>query len=149
MALLSPLRAGASVSLIGFKDRTPAQRDENLEKALHTFSTGTLDTQIDRASTWIAGAWNLAANKIPGWKHIVEGKKSPEEVREEYLVGSGAALYVISGVLAACRLAGMDFKPVFDVVAELPWRKRDTRPARDPVTGEPTIEHTRSSRDSW
>lgn len=54
---------------------------------------------------------------------------------------SGAALYVVSGVLAACRLAGIDYKPVFDVVAELPWRKRGTRPAKDPVTGEPTIEH--------
>lgn len=135
------VRAGASISLIGFKDRTPTQRDENLEKALREFGTGTLETQVDRASNWIAEAWNYAAMKVPGWKLIVEGKNTPDEVRNEYLVGSGAALYVVAGVLAACRSAAIDYKPAFDAVAELPWRKRDTQQAKDPVTGERSIEH--------
>lgn len=135
------VRAGASISLIGFKDRTPAQRDENLENALQEFGSGPLETQLDRASRWIAEAWNYAATKMPGWRLIVEGKKTPEEVRGDYLVGSGAALYVIAGVLAACRAAALDYKQVFDTVAELPWRKHDTRSAKDPITGEPTVEH--------
>lgn len=119
------VRSAASTSLIGFRDRSPAQRDQNLEEALVEFG-GTFDSQLERASKWVAEVWNYAAERTPGWREIVSGKKTPDEVREDYLVGSGAALYVIAGVLAACRAAGIDYKPVFDVVAELPWRKDQT-----------------------
>ncbi len=111
-------RAGASVSLIGFNDRTPQQRDDNIEVALKEFGT-MQESALSEATTWIAGSWDYAASKMPGWRDIVAGTKTPEEVRDEYLVGSGAALYVIAGVVAACRFSGVDYKPAIDEVANL------------------------------
>jgi hypothetical protein len=133
------IRTASSIAVIGFKDRTPVQRETNLKKELSAFSPER-DAAISRASTWIAEVLDYAADRMPGWKDVVAGSISPEDLREDYLLGSGAAMYVIAGVVAATRAAGLDYKPVIDAVAQLPWKRRDVINGKDPA-GEPTIAH--------
>jgi hypothetical protein len=126
------VRAASANMLIGFRDRSHDIRENNVLAALPEFSKDGNEKALERASTWVAGAWDYAFERMPGWKDLAKDKgKSPADFRETYLLGSAAGLYTVAGVLAAARLAGLRYQDVVEALAELPWRRNDIVTAKD------------------
>jgi hypothetical protein len=146
------LRSAAASVLIGFRDRSPEQRNRNLTAALKELYGKADDKALERAATWIVDNLNYAADKLPGWRDLThakgdeEYKKAMVEFKRTSLLKSAGALSMVAGVLAAARIAGVDAKRVIDEMADtgtggIAWRQGDIRRTTDSETGEPRAKH--------
>lgn len=139
------MRSAASTVLIGFRDRSPDQRNRNLNIALRELYGSADEKAMTRATNWIVEQFNYAADKMPGWRDLTKARpgdypKALAEFKRSSLLKSAGALSVIAGVLAAARAADLDPKRVIDEMAELPWRQGDVRRDTD-GEGEPRVRH--------
>lgn len=143
------LRSAVSTMLIGFRDRTPVQRNENLAAELRELYGKADDESLQRAADWIVKQLNYAADKLPGWKELATAK-SKEEYREALdnfkrssLLRSSGGLSVVAGCIAAARIAGLDAKRVIDELADssrISFRREDIRNERN-EDGTPSPRH--------
>lgn len=139
------MRSAAASILIGFRDRTPDQRNRNLNIALRELYGKADEKAMERATNWIVEHLNYAADKLPGWRELSRAKgenykKELAEFKKTSLLKSAGALSVIAGVLAAARIAGVDGKRVIDEMADLSWRQGDVRRDSD-GEGNPRVKH--------
>lgn len=132
------MRGAACGMLIGFRDRSPEQRDSHLQRALELVGThlgsDDPDEWFDAAVDEVVSIFDYAYDRLPGWKELKRDAEhpglTPPEFRAQYVHGSAGGLYVFSGVMAAGRAAGLDWKLVIDHLAELPWAKNALRKVR-------------------
>jgi hypothetical protein len=144
------LRSAVATMLIGFRDRTPEQRNANLSAELHELYGQANDESLQRAADWIIKQLNYAAEKLPGWKEL-DAAKGKDEYREALadfkrssLLRSSGGLSVVAGCIAAARIAGLDAKRVIDELADstrISFRREDIRSSRNPESGEPHPQH--------
>ncbi|GHH22989.1 DNA sulfur modification protein DndB [Streptomyces lanatus] len=125
------MRGFATATLIGFRDRTPDARENNVRKALEELAgpTGNLNDQLEKVIEETVEILDYAYDRIPGWKDLRRSSdgsgKSPKQFRAEYLHGSPAGLYVIGGALGAARFCNIPLRRVVDALAELPWGRSE------------------------
>jgi hypothetical protein len=135
------MRGFASAILIGFRDRTPIQRESLVVKALEKEAgpNGNVARALDNVVNEIVGLLDHAYAVMPGWKQLRRGRGapglSPKTFRSDYLHGTPAGLYVISGALGAARFAGLAPERVIDAMVGLEWRRGAYEERPDPELG--------------
>jgi hypothetical protein len=142
---------GAAASLfIGFRDRSPEMREDNLSKECaklmeeHGLSE---EAAFDAMVGETVNLFDYAYTHIPGWKELSDERSDfdAKTFRSEYVHGSAAGFYVIAGVLGAARHApGVDPKHVIDLLAsKIEWRKNELVKAPDAeLYSHPSFEDT-------
>ncbi|MGV9251826.1 DNA sulfur modification protein DndB [Streptomyces sp. NPDC003697] len=119
------VRGFAAAVYIGFRDRTPDAREENLRKVLeeHCDSEWSLDEELDVAVNEIVEVLDYAYGRMPGWRELQSGELTPKQFRAAYLHGAPAGLYAIGGTLGAARFCGVPLPKVIDALATLEWHR--------------------------
>ena len=122
------VRGAAASVFIGYRDRSPEMREENLTKAVAKLMEEHALTEAEAFDAMVNEVNDLldsAYERIPGWKDLAEDRIAPKEFRSGYVHGSAAGFYVIAGALCAARNApGVDPKKVIDALAtEIEWEK--------------------------
>lgn len=133
------VRSAVATALIGFRDRTPVLRNQNLAAELQALYGKTDEEAMKRAANWIVSMLDYAAEKLPGWREL-SAAKSKDDYKEALsafkrssLLRSSGGLSVVTGVICAARIAGLDGKRVIDEMADatrLGWRREDIRSER-------------------
>lgn len=140
------VRSAAASVFIGFRDRSPEMREENLAKALaKVMEENGLDEDqaFDAMVDEVVQFFDYAYERIPGWKELSEGTIDPKQFRGEYVHGSAAGFYVIGGVLAAARNApGVDPEYVIDALASAVEWKKEKLVTKDGVYEHPSFPDT-------
>lgn len=139
------IRSAAANVYIGFRDRTPDMREDNL-RAL--FEREGLDPDDD--ATVVEGAdivvalFDHAYERMDGWRQLRDGMLTPKEFRANYLHGTPAGLYTLAGVLCAARLApAVDPNHVIDLLADnISWRRGQRIETEDGALRHPDFEAT-------
>lgn len=121
------VNAAACMAGVGVKDRTPLQRQKNLdaivEERRHRQQIG-VDAAIDQIATEIAAALNYAYRHLPGWAEINRERLTVSDFKKLYVHGTAAGLYTVAIVLAAAREAGVDMQQTINVMSQaVPWRR--------------------------
>lgn len=143
------LRAAAATVLIGFRDRTPQQRNTNLVAELRSLYGRADDAALRRAADWIVEQFNLAAERMPGWRDLLKADEEhyPDalaDFKRSSLLRSSGGLSVVAGVIAAARVAELDAKKIISEMADasqISWRREDVRHDKDPETDLPRARH--------
>lgn len=138
------VRAAAANIYIGFRDRSPDMREENLRAVFAAEGRNPDDPEtVKEAADEIVELLDHAYERMDGWRQLKDGTLTPKEFRSELLHATPSGLYVLAGVLCAARLApAVDPKHVIDLVgAEISWRRND-RVDVDGVQRHPNFEGT-------
>ncbi|WP_159080735.1 DNA sulfur modification protein DndB [Nocardia suismassiliense] len=139
------VRGAVANLFIGYKDRTPDMREENLRRHFGVVENPEnenleLEEQhaVEHAADEALDYLDYAFARLPGWKDIASGT-DPKEFRAQFVHGTPAGLYVVAGVICAARMSsGVDPKYVIDLMAKhVKWR-RDARVIEDEKTKVPT-----------
>ncbi|MFF8573133.1 DNA sulfur modification protein DndB [Streptomyces sp. NPDC015408] len=127
------MRGFATAMLIGFRDRTPDARENNVIKALEAQAeaaddgNANLNDVLDDVVAQIVKITDYAYDRMPGWKDLRRSSEgeglTPKRFRSEYLHGSPAGLYVVGAALGAARFCGISLERTVDALAELPWER--------------------------
>ncbi|WP_416564029.1 DNA sulfur modification protein DndB [Nocardia testacea] len=138
------VRGAVANMFIGYKDRTPDMREDNLRRYfsvpenpenenLEAEEKHAVEVAADEAVEYL----DYAFDRLPGWRDIKKGME-PKEFRAQYVHGTPAGLYVVVGVICAARMSpGVDTKHVIDLMSKhVKWR-RDERVIDDPATKKP------------
>lgn len=123
------IRAATANLFIGFRDRTPEMREENLREVFEDQGKDTEDqATVEEAAAEVVDLIDYAYERIPGWRELRAGSIEPKEFRSNYVHGTSSGLYVIAGAICAARLtSGVDPKHVIDLMGdEVSW-ERETR----------------------
>jgi hypothetical protein len=140
------IRAAAANVFIGFRDRTPVMREENLRAIFeHEGKDSSSSETVGEAAGEVIELLDYAYERMAGWRELRDGAISAKEFRTTYLHGTPSGLYVLAGVLCAARLSsGVDPKHVIDLLAaNVSWR-RDERIDDGPVQRHANFEGTRA-----
>ena len=128
--------AAANLAGVGFRDRTPKQREDLLKAIVsERMQIGQMseDAVIEALGTEVAASIDYAYRTLPGWKEVHNGRLTVDEFKELFVHGTAAGLYTIVTVLAAAKAAGVsDFQLATDVMAKaIPWRRNALRDGKD------------------
>ncbi|GAA4106166.1 DNA sulfur modification protein DndB [Streptomyces hundungensis] len=127
------MRGYATSMLIGFRDRTPDARENNVVKALEAWAEESDDTGanlndvLEDVVCDIVKITDYAYDRLPGWKDLRRSPDgqglTPKRFRSEYLHGSPAGLYIVGAVLGAARFCGISLERTVDALSALPWER--------------------------
>ncbi len=127
--------AAANLAGVGFRDRTPKQREDLLQAIVsERMQIGQMseDAVIEALGTEIAASIDYAYRTLPGWKEVHNGRLTVDEFKELYVHGTAAGLYAIVTVLTAAKAAGVSTQLATDVMAKaIPWRRNALRDGKD------------------
>ncbi|OBG58892.1 MULTISPECIES: DNA sulfur modification protein DndB [unclassified Mycobacterium] len=128
------IRGAAANIFIGYKDRSPDMREQNLRQ--HFGVPADVDNEnigaeeqeaIDNGAAEAVDYLDYAYQRLPGWRDLKRGKLEPKEFRAQFVHGTPSGFYVITGVICAARMStGVDVKHVIDLMAEhIHWLRNE------------------------
>ncbi|MEU2856226.1 DNA sulfur modification protein DndB [Streptomyces syringium] len=125
--------AAAAIAGVGVRDRSPDQREGLLTAILERRARDErrpFEHVLTDTATEVAELIDYAANRLPGWKQMLNGSMTASEFKGAYVHSAAAGLHVVANVIAVARESGLDPRPVIDALASAPWSRYDLRESK-------------------
>jgi hypothetical protein len=135
--------AVASVAGVGVRDQNSGDRERIISTLIHDRAREqniTEEQALESIGKEVVALLDYAYGVLPGWREVKARRMSIAKFKQRYVQGTTAGLYVVAGLIAAARMAGVNPRSVIDAAADIEWDRSVLRDAKD-IDGKPSKVH--------